>query len=322
MAFKRKEYHKEENCLNCGYPLIGKFCAQCGQKAFLHKDSFMHMVVHFVGDYFHYDNKFWLTIKTLFMKPGLATIEYIQGKRVKYLNPLQLYIFITTVFFLVAMSNDSDEKKKIVQKPLTKQQQDSLIAYKKTLVGINTADGENRIGIGNLTPNEPTREAYDSVQQSLPPAKRDGFFVTRIRRKSFSHSNDIGEQLQHHFSKVFFLLLPLFAMFLAFLFRKQKLFYVDHLIFSVHFHCMLFNDSCKYPTHQYLVERYLRYHHDYRPFCRLTHLLIYLPEKGVSLTSLENFYKAIFIVIALSLCLYHCFLSFTFYYFHFLLNIH
>jgi hypothetical protein len=240
MAFKRKEYHKEENCLNCGYPLIGKFCAQCGQKAFLHKDSFLHMAAHFVGDYFHYDNKFWLTIKTLFMKPGLATIEFIQGKRVKYLNPLQLYIFITTVFFLVAMSNDSDEKKNIKQQPLTKQQQDSVIAYKKTLVGINTADGENRIGIGNLTPNEPTREAYDSVQQSLPPAKRDGFFVTRIRRKSFSHSNDIGEQLQHHFSKVFFLLLPLFAMFLAFLFRKQKLFYVDHLIFSVHFHCMLF----------------------------------------------------------------------------------
>ncbi|MBK7587139.1 MAG: DUF3667 domain-containing protein [Bacteroidetes bacterium] len=25
-----------------------------------------------------------MTIKTLFVKPGLATIEYIQGKRVKY----------------------------------------------------------------------------------------------------------------------------------------------------------------------------------------------------------------------------------------------
>jgi hypothetical protein len=49
--------------------------------------------------------------KRYLSKPGLATIGVsIQGKRVKYLNPLQLYIFITTVFFLVAMSNDSVEK--------------------------------------------------------------------------------------------------------------------------------------------------------------------------------------------------------------------
>ncbi len=87
MAFQEKEYHHEENCLNCGYPLIGKFCGNCGQKAFLHKDSFWHMASHFIGDYFHYDSKFWITLKTLFTKPGIVTLEFIQGKRVKYLTP-------------------------------------------------------------------------------------------------------------------------------------------------------------------------------------------------------------------------------------------
>lgn len=239
MPFKRKEFHKEENCLNCGYPLIGKYCGQCGQKAFLHKDSFWHMVVHFVGDYFHYDNKFWSTLKTLFTKPGLATLEYIEGKRVKYLNPVQLYIFIATVFFIVAMS-ESSMKVKEVETPLTARQQDSIIAYSKTHSGISNSGGVQRIGIGNLTPNERTVEAYDSAQNSLPVEKRDGFFLNHIRHQSYKHSGDISAQLQHHFPKVFFLLLPLFAFFLAILFRKHKLFFVDHIIFSIHYHCMVF----------------------------------------------------------------------------------
>lgn len=240
MAFKRKEYHKEENCLNCSYPLVGKYCGNCGQKAFLHKDSFLHMVAHFAGDYFHYDNKFWITMKTLFTKPGVATLEYNEGKRAKYLNPIQLYIFVTTVFFIFAMS-DSPKTKPVKENTINIQQKDTSSPDVNAVIGISKKkDGKARFGIGSLTPREETVEAYDSVQKSLPPHERDGIFLSHVRHKSYVHGDSFGDLISNNFPKVFFILLPIFAALLALLFRRKKLYYVDHLIFSIHFHSVLF----------------------------------------------------------------------------------
>jgi hypothetical protein len=235
MAFKKKTYHKEENCLNCNYPLVGQYCGHCGQKAFLHKDSFGHMALHFIGDYFHYDSKFWLTIKTMFTKPGQLTKDYIEGKRVKYLNPIQLYIFVTTVFFIFGMPKSNDESSSI-----SVQNRNEITAPPKGILGYSTESGSGQIGIGPWTPNETTKIEYDSVQNSLPENQRDGFILKHIRHKSYDHTENLGELFSRNFSKVFFLLLPFFALLLALLFRKKKLYYVDHIIFSIHFHAFVF----------------------------------------------------------------------------------
>ncbi len=253
MAYKEKEFHKEENCLNCGYPLIGKYCGNCGQKAFLHKDSFRHMVMHFAADYFHYDNKFWTTIKTLFTKPGLVTLEYIQGKRAKFLNPIQLYIFVTTIYFLFFFANSGAEQtiNFTSKDSLSTMQMDSIKSalLDNSLTGINTANADHpKIGIGELTPKEPTLKMYDSVQHSLPPAKRNNYFENLFIRKVFTFNSmnllewntHFKEKFIHNFPKIFFILLPFFALLLKMVFRKSKLYYVDHVIFSVHFHAFLF----------------------------------------------------------------------------------
>jgi len=248
MAFKKKTYHKEENCLNCNYPLVGQYCGHCGQKAFLHKDSFGHMALHFIGDYFHYDSKFWLTIKTLLLKPGMATIEFIHGKRVKYLNPIQLYIFVTTIFFLTVFSlansqSDDAELNKIERDRILTEVTDSLNNDTNIELGFsNTAKG-SKIGLGDWTPNEKSLFEYDSVQNTLPKNQQDGFIKKKVIRKSFklainqNFSEEIGKFYIKNIPKIFFILLPFFALLLKLIFfRKRTYFYVDHIIFSIHYH--------------------------------------------------------------------------------------
>ncbi len=247
MAFQEKEYHREENCLNCGYPLIGKFCGNCGQKAFLHKDSFWHMASHFIGDYFHYDSKFWITLKTLFTKPGLAALEYIQGKRVKYLTPIQLYVFVTTVFFLFFFSLHSSEKSNDVQLQVNHKNIDSVESLESL---IDSVRQNSIIKNGNLTLNENNIQSYDSVQHQLPDSLKDDFITRFMVRKFYIISDKYGttgniseifiEKFVHNIPKIFFILLPFFAFLLLLIFRKQKYYYVDHIIFSLHFHVMLF----------------------------------------------------------------------------------
>lgn len=245
MAFKRKDYHKETNCLNCNYPLIGKFCGNCGQKAFLHKDSFLHMISHFVSDYFHYDNKFWLTVKTFMTKPGLVTLEFIEGKRVKYINPIQLYIFVTTVLVLIGFTstseNSTSNKNQLLKSKITyKEDTTTVKTNTKTFTGINSDESGTRIGIGKWSANESTLIDYDSVQNSLPDDKKDGFLLNKVRRQSLKNNQNFNDLITQHFLKLFFILLPFFAFLLKVIFRKHKFFYVDHLIFSIHFHSLFF----------------------------------------------------------------------------------
>jgi hypothetical protein len=264
MAFKKKTYHKEENCLNCNYPLVGQYCGHCGQKAFLHKDSFDHMALHFIGDYFHYDSKFWLTIKTLIRKPGLATIEFIQGKRVKYLNPIQLYIFVTTVFFLTVYSftyikQEEPKLNKIERERILNEVADSLKKDTQIDIGLSNTDNSTKIGLGQWTPKEKSLDEYDSVQHSLPSNLQDGFIKNKLIRKTLKleesgHVGDnLGKILIKNIPKVFFILLPFFALLLELIFFRKKYFYVDHIIFSIHFHSfgfiigLLFLIICQIP---------------------------------------------------------------------------
>ena len=97
-----KHYRKENDCLNCGSTIQGKFCSNCGQENLEIHESFGHLMNHAISDYFHFDHQFFNTIKPLLFKPGYLTNEYMAGKRVKYLHPVKMYIFISIVYFLLA----------------------------------------------------------------------------------------------------------------------------------------------------------------------------------------------------------------------------
>ena len=93
----------DKTCLNCNYVVENKFCPNCGQENTETRKSFHHLFIHFFEDLTHYENSFWKTIKNLMFKPGLLSKEYLLGKRLSYLAPIRLYIFMSFItFFLIA----------------------------------------------------------------------------------------------------------------------------------------------------------------------------------------------------------------------------
>jgi hypothetical protein len=98
-----KVQRKSEICLNCDTPLRPEdnYCPKCGQKNDSHKIPIKHLIFEFVEDLFHFDAKLWNTLKASFTKPGKITLDYLEGKRARYVPPVKFYVFVSFVFFLL-----------------------------------------------------------------------------------------------------------------------------------------------------------------------------------------------------------------------------
>jgi hypothetical protein len=231
----------EKDCLNCGTSVAGRFCQQCGQENVEVKESFLHLIRHFLEDLTHFDGKLWKTLKLLLFKPGSLTKFYMDGKRASFIHPIRMYLFVSAVFFLFIFTGDVSDQKEGLGKKANPQ--------KDFVSGLNEGF---KLELNDDSVNYKTITEYNTAQQKLPKSKRDNWVDAVVKMKGIElnekYNGDklkIGqalfEKLEHYFSRMLYISLPLFALFLWVLYRRNKNhFFVDHLIFSIHIYCAFF----------------------------------------------------------------------------------
>ena len=96
-----KSLRKLDTCNNCKTKLTNNenFCPQCGQENHDKQASTIQLANDFVEDYVGFDNKFFRSIIPLLIRPGVMTVEFLDGKRKKYISPIRLFIFVTFIYF-------------------------------------------------------------------------------------------------------------------------------------------------------------------------------------------------------------------------------
>lgn len=260
---KTQHLRKDKTCLNCGTEVPERFCSHCGQENVETKESFGHLLNHFFQDITHYDSKFLLTLKYLFFYPGYLTKRYLAGHRADYVNPIRLYVFTSFIFFLlmgivnsgnetivVANGNALEQASRALEKSKLRLRnslsqattKEDSIQIQKDLRALEYG-GQSFFGGGSHTARE-----YDSLQQSLAPKERDDFFTRKFYSKALDLREQHGDRLKdvlkdkflHHYPKLMFILLPFFALVLKWLFMRNKMYYAEHAIFSIHIHTFIF----------------------------------------------------------------------------------
>jgi len=53
----------------------------------------------FLEDFISFDRRIFITIRDLFLKPGQVPLDYIKGKRLKYIQPTRLFLFSLLLLF-------------------------------------------------------------------------------------------------------------------------------------------------------------------------------------------------------------------------------
>ncbi len=221
----------EKICLNCNATLQGRFCHVCGQENIEPKESFRHLLTHFVYDIVHFDGKFFSTVKYLLFKPGFLSKEHLRGRRVSYLHPIRMYIFVSAFFFLIFLSffkpdvnfgsNDGDDisqssSAEVIKKYLADekkaleaaagvaampekaraklQRKINRLDHDIALMQKDTLHKSELLTIGDVAyaAKFNTREAYDSAQRSLPESKRDSWLERHVEYKNIEYRNKYG----------------------------------------------------------------------------------------------------------------------------------
>lgn len=251
----------EKTCLNCGTTTYGLYCHRCGQENIEPKIGLGHLIVHFFNDVTHFDGKLFSTAKLLLFKPGFLSSEYMSGRRIRYLDPVRMYLFISATFFIVFfMLLDGHPKDTTHYTPQQQAYIDSQRAdmAKTTDLGFalrdNMYDHDHAIKVLRVPAKyEGGVEAYDSIQKTLPLKQRDGWldrYLTRhflatykyFERHPDRYWEEAGERFLHSLSKVVFITLPICILLLGLLYirRRKEYFLVSHAIFSFHIYAVTF----------------------------------------------------------------------------------
>lgn len=93
---------EQTHCLNCNAPIQGDFCHHCGQRVRDNLDrSLGRLLGEFFGNIFFFDNRFFLSMKYLIRFPSRMTVEFLEGKRKRFISPITLFLFINLIYFFV-----------------------------------------------------------------------------------------------------------------------------------------------------------------------------------------------------------------------------
>ena len=224
--------NQQTKCQNCGYEGIKKFCPECGQKNIQLK-KITQILSDFFDTFLSLDFRIFSTLKYLIFKPGFLTKEYWDGRREKYLPPLRLYLIISFLTFVILpfitqftlgkgfLCVTSEEQKQSAPEGY------SLMSFYGFDRAINVYEEQYEKG-------EIDKDELESITQNFIAIKK-GMDIAFERRIT------IDDMLTQYVPMAMFLMMPLLAVLMhLILYRNKELFYIHHLIASVHLHSFMF----------------------------------------------------------------------------------
>jgi uncharacterized protein DUF3667 len=202
----------ETTCLNCGAPLAGPFCSQCGQRAVPPHPTVRELLGDAFSELAGFDGKVAATIRLLLTRPGRLTNEMLEGRRARFIGPLRIYLTCSVIYFLIAAATPNRTK------PQSQRSAD--------------------FDIGGLP-------VQVSSSDSTPPPAKDSTaeqdLWRRLKHAAKSMNKDpvaIARAKDAYLPRALFALMPVYALLLlAFYWRRT---YAEHLYFALHLHAFVF----------------------------------------------------------------------------------
>ena len=254
------------DCLNCGTRLRGQYCGTCGQRSRSRLISLWELISDAFGDLFEIDSRIWKTLIPLLFRPGQLTRDYLAGKRARFMPPFRSYLVLSLLFFLVAFFDPlgdlgldpQDEAASAAEREEAVRERDEALAElaEKGIVIGDELPPEVAEEIEALTEDGPGLNIrldgdegevdcdVDAADLEGMPPFLAGIItperVEHICRRAKSEPTELFDALLDNIPAALIVLLPIMALVLKMLYPLSRHYYVEHLLFFVHFHAFFF----------------------------------------------------------------------------------
>lgn len=263
------------DCLNCGNRLRGQYCGICGQRARTRLISLWQLVSEAFGDLLELDSRLWQTMIPLLRRPGRLTRDYLEGRRARYMPPFRTYLVLSLIFFVVAFFDPRDDlgllfepeplptpeevAAKAAEADTAKQEVLKSLADEGIIVGdalpddaaevvaaqVAEAAKQSRGGL-NISVDDDSGDCNiegDSLKD-MPQWLQRRFTPERLKQVCERTTADNGKAflglLRDNIPVALIVLLPLMALVLKILYPLSRRYFVEHLLFFVHYHAFFF----------------------------------------------------------------------------------
>ncbi|TVZ59588.1 uncharacterized protein DUF3667 [Flavobacteriaceae bacterium MAR_2010_105] len=107
------------------------FCPHCGQKS---NDDLTIGVLFYntISNYFSFDARFFKSFIPLMVRPGYLAKKFLEGKRLLFLHPAQMYLFISVICFFILSFTVSDIAEK-ADSAMKKEKLESLVKQRDSI---------------------------------------------------------------------------------------------------------------------------------------------------------------------------------------------
>jgi len=259
------------NCLNCGAELQGQYCGTCGQRARSRLISLWELLQDAFGDLFEMDSRLWRTLVPLLIRPGRLTRDYLEGRRARYMPPFRMYLVLSVIFFVVAFFDPQDDlsllfepepepvPEEVAEKEAAARSEAQEILDELAAEGVIDAEdaaaledgddanitiyGDDEGGF-NFHIDPETGDCTTSGQDSLPEWLQRRLTKERLETTCERIGADEGKTLLNlvldNIPIALIVLLPFMAMVLKGLYPLSRRYFVEHLLFFIHFHAFFF----------------------------------------------------------------------------------
>jgi len=267
-------------CLNCGAPLAGRYCAACGQRDDPHVHRIGHFLHEAFEGLTHADSRLWRTLWPLLARPGFLTREFFAGRRQRYLPPFRLYIVVSLLFFIVlALLPDAqvirfddvapgqaaqqlERASDIAAQIATEQdpqRRAALIVGQQALAAKEARDtaADPAAAPSGAEPSDAAPSAGAPAATATAPSSRSAricgdlnyagpfqaWVAPRLKlgcTRAVEDEGSLGRAFLHNIPRAMFVFLPLIAAFMLLIYWRPRRYYVEHLLFYIHNHAMIF----------------------------------------------------------------------------------
>jgi hypothetical protein len=229
-AYVRPPEARSERCLNCEAQLIGPFCAQCGQRDIPPYPSVRELVTDAFWELSGWDGRFAGTVRTLIRAPGQLTVDFLEGRRSRFISPLRLYLLASLLYFVAAAAVPDVATKN----GTTISAAGIQIGATTTTTG-TTAAGRVAAAQAKARGRQLTPAGRDSALADIERAPRP---LRPLLRRAVLDGDGFRRSVLETLPRALFALVPIYAAILGVFYRRRK--YPEHLYFSLHLHAFFF----------------------------------------------------------------------------------